>query len=231
MKKILLFVLYFSCSVVFAYATAEPASNSKVKSNPEDIFKYKWYVGGVGGLGYTTWGGLVPSEENQSNAMSVSTPIQVREGGGVWGLVAGYEVTPYFAIEANYMAFPKAEVNFDEDSLFAFEQDGITQLRTNTQTGSVMAKVMLLIPKTSMRIYSGAGVASVWRADEVNNAYRISPTFSFGATLNINERVMAEFGTNYTAGYGESEINPAKDYIPFVYSFFAKLVVRFNTFS
>lgn len=231
MNKILPLVIYFSCSVVFAQPAVNPESNSKLKSKSEDIFKYKYYVGALGGIGYTTWGGLVPSEENQNNAMSVSTPIHVKEGGGIWGVVAGYEVTPFFAIEANYMSFPQAEVNFDEDSLFSFEQDGITQLRSDTKTGSLMAKVMLIIPKTTMRLYSGAGVASVWRKDNINNAYRISPTFSFGATLNVNERIMAEFGTNYTAGYGESEINPANDYIPFVYSFFAKIALRFNAFS
>jgi hypothetical protein len=216
MKKILFFSLCFFCGIVF--------SKSDVKS--DDIFKYKFYFGGVGGAGSTTWGGLVPSEENKNNAMSVSTPISVKEGGGVWGVFAGYEITPFFAIEANYMRFPNALVIFDEDSLFAFEQNGLTQLNTETQTGSVMAKVMLIIPKTSMRIYSGAGVANVWRSDEINNGYRVSPTFAFGANINFNERVMFELGTNYTAGYGESEINPAKDFIPFVYSFFAKLALR-----
>lgn len=221
MKKILLLVLYFSCGTVFSqYSTIEY----------KDLFKYKFYAGGIGGSGYTTWGGLVPSEDNQSSAMSLSTPVHVSEGGWLWGLFLGYEVTPFFAFEANYMDYPKAVITFDENSLFAFDRNGLTSFTSNTKVGSVMAKVMLIIPKTSMRLYSAAGVASVWRIDEVNNAYRISPSFSFGVNLNINEKVMIEFGTNYTAGYGESEINPTEDYIPFVYSFFAKAALRFNLF-
>jgi hypothetical protein len=219
MKNILFFLLCFSCEMVFA---------KLLNVNSNDIFKYKFYVGGVGGFGSTTWQGLVPSAVNQNNAMSLSTPLMVNEGGGVWGLSAGYELTPYFALEANYMRFPNAKISYDEDSLFAFEQNGLIKFTSRTDTGSVMGKVMLIIPKTSIRIFSGAGVASVFRKDIINTDYRISPTFAAGLNFNINERVMAEIGTNYTAGYGESEINPANDYIPFLYSFFVKVALRFN---
>lgn len=220
MRKILLCGFYLSCGFAFA-SNAQPAPQSN------DIFKYRLYAGVVGGYGSTTWQGLVPSIANQNLAMSISTPITVEEGGNVWGASAGYELTRFFAIEANYMYFPKAVVTFDADSLFAFEQDGLTELNTNTQTASVIAKIMLVIPKTSIRVFSGAGVASVWRADEINTDYRISPTFTIGANVNLTDRIMAEIGTSYTAGYGESEINPAKDYIPFLYSFFGKLALRF----
>ena len=111
--------------------------------------------------------------------------------------------------------------------MFAFEKDGRTDLYTKTHTGSVIAKVMLVIPGTSMRLFSGAGVASVWRADEIDSEYRISPTFAFGANVNFTEHLMAEIGANYTAGYGESEINPVNDFVPFLYSIFGKLALRF----
>src|SRR3990167_10206170 len=146
MKRILILVVGFVCKI----GVAGTAVDTK------DIFKYKFYAGGVGGSGYTTWSGLVPLVENQNNAMSLSTPIQVDEGGGVWGVFAGYEITPFFAIEANYMSFPDAFITFDEDSLFAFEQNGMTVLKSKTRTASAMAKIMLIIPKTSLRIFSGA---------------------------------------------------------------------------
>lgn len=222
MKKILLCLL---CAVQASI------SYSKVPKNVLELYEKKYYIGGAVGSGYTTWGGLVPSEENRNVAMSVSTPILVREGGAVWGLFGGYEISPYFAIEANYMDYPEAVVTFDEDSLFAFEHDGLTKLRTNTQTGSLMAKIMLIIPESPFRLYSAAGIAGVWRKDEVNTANRVSPTFSFGVTLNPSKWLMFEVGSNYTAGYGESEINPANHFIPFVYSFYGKAAIRFNTVS
>lgn len=217
MRIILLLCFLFSYELAFSQQIPKKS----------DIFKYPFYVGIMGGYGSTTWQGLVPSLENQNVAMSISTPISVREGGGVWGVLGGYELTHFFAIETNYMRFPDATISFDEDSLFAFEQEGLTELHTQTQTASVLAKIMLVIPKTSIRLFSGAGVAGVWRTDEINQDYRISPTFAFGANVNFNERLMGEIGANYTAGYGESEINPAKDFVPFLYSVFVKLALRF----
>lgn len=216
MRKIILFSICFCCEVVCSQ-----------QRSPSDAFNHPFYVGVMGGYGSTTWEGLVPSLKNQNLAMSISTPISVNEGGGAWGAFTGYEFSRFFAMEANYMRFPDATIRFDADSLFAFEQKGLTELHTQTQTASILAKIMLVLPKTSMRLYSGAGIASIWRTDEIYQDYRISPEFAFGATINFNERVMGEIGANYTAGYGESEINPAEDFIPFLYSVVVKLAVRF----
>lgn len=216
MQKLLWVVLCTCFSVAHAVEKSELS------------FLHPFYVGGVGGWGATTWFGLVPSEDNQNSALSLSTPITVEEGGGVWGLSLGYELTPYFAFEANYMQFPDAHLTFDEFSLFAFDHDGETALDTSTQTVSLNAKIMLIVPKTTLRIFSSAGVASVFRQDDLNDAYRISPTFGFGINMLITDRIMVELGTNYTAGYGESEINPVLDFIPFLYSVFAKAAFRFG---
>ena len=61
------------------------------------------------GLGSTTWTGLVPESKNQNLAINISTPINAREGGSSLGALAGYEFTPYFALEANYMRFADAK--------------------------------------------------------------------------------------------------------------------------
>ena len=192
-----------------------------------DVFKHSLYVGAMGGFGSTTWQGLMPKTSAQNSALSISTPIAVHEGGGVWGGTAGYEFTPCFAVEANYMFFPDATLEFDQDSLFAFDNNDETILHTNTPTGSLSAKVMLVLPRTNMRVFSSAGIASVIRDDVVNRAYRISPVFAFGVNLLVTDRVMVELGSNYTAGYGESEINPVEDFIPFLYSIFLKAALRF----
>jgi hypothetical protein len=192
----------------------------------QDLYRHPVYAGAVGGWGSTTWQGLVPKSPSLDSAMAVSAPIAVKEGGLVWGATLGYEFSPYFALEADYMSFPNASVIFDEYSLYAYDQND-TMLFTQTQTVSLNAKVMLIIPKTKLRLFSSAGVASVFRNDLLNNEYRISPTFGFGFNTVLTERLMVEIGTNYTAGYGESEINPVLDYVPFLYSAFAKVMLRF----
>lgn len=216
MQKLLLASIF--CSLSVAAYTHE---------HSEPTFPHPFYFGGVGGWGSTTWQGLVPQAQNLNTAIVISTPIAVEEGGGVWGLSLGYEFTPCFALEANYMQFPNAKVIFDEDSLFAFDQN-VTTLNTNTETVSLSAKLMVVIPKTTIRLFSSAGIASVFRQDQLSDQYRISPTFGFGINILITDRILAEIGTNYTAGYGESEINPVVDFIPFLYSVFAKAALRFG---
>ncbi|MGV3740557.1 MAG: outer membrane beta-barrel protein [Gammaproteobacteria bacterium] len=216
MSKCLWFVFLLGSSLVDAAETKS-----------ENLFLHPFYVAGVGGWGSTTWQGLVPRRENQNSAIAMSTPVAADEGGGVWGVSLGYEFTPYFALEANYMDYPAATITFDEYSLYAFDQNTLI-LSSNTQTASLSAKVMLIIPKTKIRFFSSAGVAEVIRQDQVNEATRVSPTFAVGFNMLLSDRVMAEIGTNYTAGYGESEINPVLDFVPFLYSVFGKLAVRFG---
>lgn len=191
-----------------------------------DTFKHPFYIGFNGGYGATTWQGLVPLKQN--DAMFISTPTHVVEGGAVWGAFAGYEFMPYFALEASYMRYPNATVSFDPSSLFSFEHDGLTVIKTHTETMSAMAKIMLIIPQTKMRAYSGAGIAGVHRYDNLSNCWRASPTFGVGLNYNLTDHWMAEFSLSYTAGYGESELNPAKDYVPFLYSAFLGVGYRFS---
>lgn len=210
-------------AILFSFLSAAHATE------PANLgFVHPFYVGGVGGWGSTTWQGLVPKANKQNAAISISTPVAVQEGGRVWGLSIGYELMPTFALEANYMMFPNAQITFDEYSLYAFDENTL-YLNTKTQTASLSAKVMFLIPTaTSIRVFSSAGIAGVFRQDFMNNCYRISPTFAFGINKLLNERILLEIGTNYTAGYGESEINPVLDFVPFLYSGYGKIALRFG---
>lgn len=185
------------------------------------------YLGVIGGYGSTTWDGLVPSTRYQNAAMSMSTPIEVNEGGGVWGLLVGYEFSPYFAIEGYYMKYPDAKVSFDAFSLFAFNNEGATQFTTSTESLNVMGKVMLIIPKTQIRLYSGAGIANLHREDMIVDDWRVSPTFGVGLAYPINQHFMGFLSSDYTAGFGESQLNPADTYYPFLYSVTVRLAYRF----
>lgn len=190
-------------------------------------FSPAFYAGVAGGYGSTTWQGLVPAEENQNMALSMSTPIDVHEGGGVWGLFAGYEFTPALAAEFTYMRYPKARVSFDENSLFAFDNDQIQEFTTKTESAGLMAKIMLPVFNTPLRLYSAAGIADVHRNDMLINNWRLSPAFSVGGNYRFSQHIMAELVGNYTAGYGESQLNPTETYFPFLYSVTARLAWRF----
>lgn len=192
-----------------------------------DKFNHPAYIGVAGGYGSTTWKGLVPLEENQNLAMSLSTPLSVSEGGGVWGFFAGYELSPYFAIEANYLAYPHATVSFSELSFFAFTYDGRTEFSSHTEVVNLMGKIMLIVPRTNFRIYSGAGIANVHRYDIYADLWRLAPTFGAGVSFHVNEHVLVDIGANYTAGYGESQLDPTETYFPFLYSVALRLAYSF----
>ncbi|MCL9683476.1 outer membrane beta-barrel protein [Legionella maioricensis] len=192
-----------------------------------DRFNHPFYVGALGGFGSTTWQGLVPSQINQNLAISMSTPVSAQEGGHVWGFLAGYEISPFFALEANYIHYPYANIIFESFSLFSFNHNGLTKFTTNTEVLSLMGKVMLIIPDTKMRLYSSAGAANLHREDMVVDDWRLSPAFGVGLNYHIAEHLMGELGFHYTAGYGESQLNPADTYFPFIYSVTLRLAYCF----
>lgn len=192
-----------------------------------DKFKYPFYLGMTGGYGWTTWEGLVPPANKQNFAMAISTPKFVNEGGALWGIFAGYELLPTFALEAAYMHYPNAKVEFDSGSIFAFENNGLTTFITKTENFSLMGKIMMFIPCSDIRVYSSLGVAEVHRSDPVKDHWITRPNFGAGINYNLTEKVMAEMGAAFTAGQGESELNPVESYFPFLYSAFVRLAYRF----
>jgi hypothetical protein len=192
-----------------------------------EAFQYPIYFGMSAGYGSTTWGYLVPPENRASATMALSTPISVTEGGPVWGFFLGYELLPQFAVEGNYQRYQQAEIHFTRKSLFTFQHHGLLQFNTNTESFSLSGKIMLIIPHTTVRIYSSIGAAATHRQDMLANRWRAEPAFGLGFNYNINPHLMAEVGSNYTGGYGEAEISPVNDFVPFLYSVFFRLAYRF----
>lgn len=185
------------------------------------------YIGFIGGYGSTTWQGLVATEKNQNIALMLSTPIDVEEGGASWGALIGYEFSPHFALEANYMRYPDSTIYFNEMSIFSFTHEGLLSLSSQTDSLSILGKIMLLIPNSNFRIYSSAGAAGLYRHDIIVTDWRLSPTFGVGVNYNFTEHLMGELAGNYTAGFGESQLSPVDTYFPFLYSITAHIAYRF----
>lgn len=97
---LLIFILFFSIA-------GKATETKEQKSHP-------FYVGVTGGYGATTWGNLVPKDPD-NYALNTSVPLRVSEGGKVWGLFAGYQFIPAFALELSYMRYPNAKIYFDSE--------------------------------------------------------------------------------------------------------------------
>lgn len=195
--------------------------------NYNHMFSHPVYLGVLAGYGSTLWDGLVPPRSKQNEAVMISAPTEAQEGGGVWGFYAGYEIIPFFAIEANYIHYPNAKVCFAEDSLFAFMHETRTRFITKTEKVSLLGKFMILLPRDTMRAFAEVGAAGIHRSDEVKVRWRVGPTFGIGLSYNFTPHGLAEFGIDYTSGYGVSELDPANDYIPFLLSGSFRLAYRF----
>lgn len=202
-------------------------SSTYCQADATKAYDHPWYIGGIGGYGSTTWHALVPSAKNQNLALSLSIPEGAEEGGATWGVMAGYEFTPHFAVEANYMHFPSSTVYFNTMSIFSFTHDQDISFKTKTDAISLMGKIFLTIPKTNVRIYSSAGPTALYRKDLLVNDWRLTPTFGLGVNYNFNEHIMGELAGTYTTGFGESQLSPADSYFPFLYSVTARVAYRF----
>lgn len=187
----------------------------------EDLFSHPFSIGLMAGYGTTTWAGLVPTQEEQG-ALAVSTPIDANEGGAAWGIFMGYELTPYFGLEGSYIQYPDAVVTFDDMSIFTLDHEA-SHFSTKTSVLSLIGRILVTIPNTKLKIYSGTGVASVHRKDILKDDSLITPNFVFGANYRIQPQVLAEVGAYFTVGYGEATLQPANEFIPFLYSLMLKV--------
>lgn len=183
------------------------------------------YMGVETGYGSTTWGYLVPPEENA--ALTLSTPTSVAEGGAIWGILLGYEFSPHFGIEGSYNHYPNATIKFDETSIFTFDHDDITEFTTKTDCVSLITKFMLYIPNTQIRAVSSVGISNVHRSDILFDSWSLSPTFGLGFNYDLNAHVMVEIGANLTTGYAIAELDPVENFVPFLYSGYLHLNWRF----
>lgn len=197
-----------------------------IHTEKDNLFRYPAYVGVTVGYGATTWGFLISPDPNA--AMTLATPIEADENGLLWGMFVGYEIMPTFALELSYDHYPSARVIFDPDSLFSFEHNDQTSFVTDTETISLMGKLMLMIPHNpKIRAYSSLGASYVYRDDIMMDKWTLRPKFGLGINYMVKEHWMLEWGFDYTAGDAISELNPSNSFIPFLYTFFMRTAFRF----
>jgi hypothetical protein len=219
-KKIIILSLIF-----FNYSLVAHGENEKMKMTIPNIYKNPLYFGVTFGYGTTTWGYLVPPEGNV--VVDLSLPKDVKESGEEWGMVAGYELLPTFAMEFAYDHYPRAKIMYVDNSFFEYYHNGSTSFYTNTETFSLLGKFMVLIPKNeNFRAFASGGAAVVHRYDYVYNKNQLTAKFAIGGNFGLNENMMMEFGIDYTAGNAVSEDSPENHFIPFLYSVFTRLVFR-----
>lgn len=213
-KKNLLPIIFilFSCAVNSAsYALAWTKS-------------YPLYIGMSGGWGSTNWTGLVDKFAEQDGS-DLSVPVSAKDSGIVWGALAGYEISPHFALQAEFLQYPTALIKFD-----AFNQyfPAAENMESSTVVYNATAKFMVPIWHTGIRAFSELGPSYTYRKDVLANISHWGATFGAGLNYNVTRWLMTEVNFEYTTGWGDSDTTPVMDYLPFLYSVNGVIAVRFN---
>jgi len=187
-----------------------------------------FYFGLAYGWGCTDWSQLVAKYGKPSEyfVLAVSAPISAGDRGSVFGVYTGYEISPHFSVEINYMKFPNSPVVFDPIiSIYTFE-DGVVTMSSSTYVYNLLGKFMVQIAHTGLRGFATAGPALIHRHDALVNTGHIDPTFGVGLNYVVLNRLMIEIAFQYYAGFGKAVLRPAINYIPFLYTVHLKLAYR-----
>ena len=222
-KLILLVLLTFTVCIFNSNVLAH------TKKNMNAVWRtHPFYAGIELGWGDTDWGQLVAKGNTPDElvTLSLSTPIAAGDNGLVYGLMVGYEISTYFALEANYMRFPNTSVTFDALSLYTAEH-GVVHMTSSTYVYNFVGKFMVPIDHTQWRGFANAGAALTHRDDPLVNAGHITATFGIGVNYVFRLRYFLEFAFQYYAGYDKATLRPALDYTPFLYTLHMKLGFRF----
>lgn len=177
------------------------------------------------GGGSTEWKYLVDTLDDDNSPVKDSTPTHVDEGGPSWGIVLGYRVGRNFSVELQYMQFANAHIKFADDGTYAIVY-GITQIISKTEAYSLSGKFFSQIANTHLRAFAAVGAGLVNREDVINNSSCVTPYLSAGIIYNLSSHWMLESGFQYYTGFGAAEMEPVKDFIPFAWDAYARLVYQ-----
>ena len=183
MKKKFLF-LPFLIALLFSFTPAFSASAHSTlwESHP-------FYIGIEGGWGCTDWSQLRVRATNADEyaTLSLSAPITAGDKGITYGVMVGYEISPHFALEANYMRFPNTPVYFEPEGSLYFFDNGLNSLRSSTYVYNAVGKFMVEIRLRFPHTNHGRARFSILRRlrkSRVKTRYRLYSVFIHHAFKN-----------------------------------------------
>lgn len=184
------------------------------------------YIGISGGYGSTTWSQLTV---NSSSPAAASSPIAANDDGFVWGFLLGYQFSKNFALEANYMNFPKSTITFAPFSFYFPTNPNSVTINSYTHAFSLFAKFIVPIHFVNhLSVFANAGAEYTHRDDILADKGRLGAIFGFGFIYALSQHISAQLAAQFYTGYGKAEILPANDYIPFLYQIQLALAYHFS---
>lgn len=190
---------------------------------------YPVYLGIDGGWGTTDWHHFIAKANtaDELSSLSLSLPISANDSGIVYGAYLGIEISPFFAMELNYMRFPETTVIFENQSLYFMDIPGQVNMPSSTYAYNLVGKFMVPIGHSHLRGFANAGAGLIHRRDVLVDTAHVGPTFGIGLNEIFLSRLMLELAFQYYAGFGKATFEPAFNFIPFLNTVHLKLSYRF----
>lgn len=197
---------------------------------PFSAYKQQFfYTGLMTGYGDSDWSDVVVQPGWENLPVLLANPYNADGDGILYGADFGYQFSPHFAIEGEYIRMPTSELSFVPNSSITidghvfpltFNAYGLTQgsIDSNMDVAAVLFKVMAPIQGTAFAIFVDAGPAYQYRSDVIAHIGTWAPTFGGGLTYRIAEHWQAEGSFQYAPGTGKSIDNPMIAYIPEIYA-------------
>ncbi len=206
---------------LFGFAlTACAADVSSAVSDPlTNLTAHPFYVGVMTGYGNTDWSQLVA----QDDAATYATPTSATGNGGIIGALVGYQITPYIALEAQYIRYPDSSVTFSPSDFFYHDVEHMT---SKTNYFALMPKISAPFDHDHYTVFGTLGFADVERSDPLAQTSNIRPTFGFGLSNIELTHWTFSIAFNYTPGTGVAAETTSDYYIPYIYS--GQLIVAYR---
>ncbi len=217
-QKLLLALLGLSLvSSLFADSTS---NNMSVNQYKQSFF----YGGLIGGYADVDWSSVVSQPGWNNATVTVANPYSASGTGLAYGVDLGYQFSPHFDVEGQYIRMPTSQLDFFPDlTIFGHELPfnlyGITSpsIDSNMDFWSVIFKVMVPLGHTGFSLFVDAGPAYQWQTNQIANIGTFAPTFGGGLDYRISQHFFAEGSFQYAPGTGESIPNPMTAFIPEIY--------------
>ena len=181
------------------------------------------------GYGSADWSGLTASDPSSRT----STPISVHDKGIAFGVNASWTLNQYVGFIGRFMHFPQAKLVFSKDNILTPLGDDGSTYYTNTNAVTFALDFSIPIAQTNFRWVNEIGLLYVLRSDKMHadpdsltplanlhyqTVSNLGADFGAGVDYYYTKNFVINAMFLYGTGYGESEVLPENDYVPFTYS-------------
>ena len=187
-------------------ANASAAQSMEVPS----VIAHPFYVGIITGYGNTNWNRLVAEDSLSGTA----TPSQADGQGALIGGLVGYDFNQYLGVEAQFIRFPNADLNFSTPNIY----NDMTHMTSMTNYAGMMFKASAPFDNNTFAGFGEIGYAVEMVSDVLANRHDFRPTFGLGMSYFWLPHWTVTAAFNYTPGTGVASEQTSGEYIPYLYS-------------